>query len=163
MRTLIIVGLSIMQLCNLTVALKAQNAIAGINVNDVKLKHVSAVNDKAERNFRKEFKGVYQPKWIEKEDGYRAKFVENDISYMVDYNKKGDWVSTILNYNEEQLDTHIADAVKTSFLGYAIVHVTQIKKGKAVIYLVKIDNQKLLKTVRVENGEMNVYESYIKS
>jgi hypothetical protein len=141
----------------------AQNAIARVNVNEITTKHVNVRNDKAERNFRREFREVYNPKWIEKEDGFRAKFVEKDISYMVDYDKKGNWLNTILNYNEDHLDSHVANAVKMVFPGYVIVHVTEIKKGKAKIYLVKIDNQKLLKTIRVENGEMDVYESYIKS
>lgn len=163
MRTLIIAGLAIIQLCNLNSALKAQNAIARINVNPINAKPAAALNNKAERSFRKEFKHAYNTKWIEKEDGFRAKFVDNDISYMVDYNKKGNWVSTISNYTEDHLDSHIANAVKTAFLGYAIVHVTEIRKGKITVYLVKIDNQKLLKTVRVQNGEMDVYESYIKS
>jgi hypothetical protein len=163
MRTLIIAGLAIIQLFNLNSSLKAQNAVARIDVNEERTKHVSALNDKAERNFKKTFKTAYNPSWVEKEDGFRAKFFDNDIKYMVDYDKKGNWVSTILNYDEPRLDSHVADAVKTAFLGYAIVHVTEIRKGKAVVYLVKIDNQKLLKTIRVENGEMNVYESYIKS
>jgi hypothetical protein len=163
MRTLIILGFAIVQLCNLSFPLRAQNAIARVNINEIKTKHVNVLNDRAERNFRRGFGKAYNPKWIEKEDGYRAKFAENEVSYMVDYDRKGNWVNTISNYNESHLDTHITDAVKMSFPGYAIVHVTEIKKGKATIYLVKIDNQKLLKTIRVENGEMDVYEAYIKS
>lgn len=163
MRTLIIAGLAMIPLFNLTASLKAQNAVARIDVNEARTKHVSALNDKAERNFKKTFKTAYNPTWIEKEDGVRAKFIDNEIKYMVDYDKRGNWVSTILNYDEAQLDSRIGDAVKTAFLGYAIVHVTEIRKGKSVVYLVKIDNQKLLKTIRVENGEMDVYESYIKS
>jgi len=163
MRTLTIIGLAILQLCSLNATLKAQNAIAGIDINAAKAKHFNVVNDKAEKNFKKEFKNVYNPAWIEKEDGYRVKFQENDTKYMVDYDKKGNWVSTILNYDETKLDPRIAGAVKTAFLGYAIVHVTEIRKRKSTVFLVKIDNQKLLKTIRVINGEMDVYESYIKS
>jgi hypothetical protein len=163
MRTLTIIGLAVIQLCSLNTTLKAQSAIAGIDINAAKAKHFNVMNDKAERNFRKEFRNVYNPAWIEKEDGFRAKFQENDTKYMVDYDKKGNWVSTIMNYDETKLDSRIAGAVKTAFLGYAIVHVTEIRKGKSTVYLVKIDNQKLLKTVRVINGEMDVYESYIKS
>jgi len=162
MRTLITVVLTTMLLLNIISAVPAQNAIARLNVTDVK-KRAASLNDKADKNFRREFKDVYNARWIEKEDGYRAKFVENNIKYMVDYNKKGDWVSTIANYSEDQLDTHIAGAVKTAFLGYAIVHVTEVRKGKDIVYLVKIDNQKFLKTVRIVNGEMDVFESYIKS
>lgn len=163
MKTLTIISLAIIQLCGLNATLNAQNAIAGIDINAAKAKHFSVMNDRAEKNFRKEFKNAYHPSWIEKEDGFRAKFQEHDTKYMVDYDKKGNWVSTILNYDEAQLDSRIAGAVKTAFLGYAIVHVTEIRKGKSVVYLVKIDNQKLLKTVRVINGELDVYESYIKS
>jgi hypothetical protein len=163
MRTLIILGFSIIQLCNTNSSLIAQNSVARIEISAVKTKHVTVLNYKANKNFRRGFRNVGNPGWIEKEDGFRAKFIENSISYMVDYDKKGNWVSTISNYNADRLDSHLANAVKTAFLGYAIVHVTEIRKGKATIYLVKIDDQKLLKTVRIENDEMDIYESYIKS
>ena len=163
MKKLIIISFAIMQLSSLGSPLMAQDAIARLNINDVKTKHTALLNERAEKNFRRDFRNVYSPKWIEKEDGYRVKFADGEVKYMVDYNKRGNWVSTISNYNEEQLDSHIANAVKTAFLGYAIVHVTEVKKGKTTVYLVKIDNQKLLKTVRVVNGEIDVFESYIKS
>jgi hypothetical protein len=163
MKKMIIVGLAIIELINLHSPLMAQNSIAGINANEVKPKNFAVLNEKADKNLRREFRNVHNPKWIEKEDGYRAKFAADDIKYMVDYNKRGNWVSTIANYSEENLDSRIADAVKTAFLGYAIVHVTEVRKGKTIVFLVKIDNQKLLKTVRIVNGEMDVYESYIKS
>jgi len=163
MKKLIIVGLAIVQLSNLHSPLMAQDAIARINTSDIKPKHLVVLNEKAEKHFRRDFRNVSNERWIQKEDGYRVKFAGGNVKYMVDYDKRGNWVSTISNYSEEQLDSHIADAVKTAFLGYAIVYVTEIKKGKRTVYLVKIDNQKMLKTVRVVNGEMDVFESYIKS
>ena len=51
MRTLIILGFSIIQLCNLNFPLMAQNAIARVNVNEITTKHVNVRNDKAERKF----------------------------------------------------------------------------------------------------------------
>jgi hypothetical protein len=163
MKKLISITFAIAQLCIVSSPLIAQNAIAHININEIKDNHSSVLNAKADKNFRKEFRNVSNATWMEKEDGYRVKFTDNDIRFMVDYDKKGNWLSTISNYSEDDLDPGIAVAVKTAFLGYAIVHVTEVRKGDVIAYLVKIDNQKLLKTVRVINGEMDVYEAYVKS
>ena len=120
------------------------------------------VNERAKSNFNRDFRYARGEKWLEKEDGYRAKFDNSGINYMVDYDNKGNWVSTIKNYDELHIDSRIADAVRTTFLGYSIVHVTEIKKGKILVYLVKIENKSLLKTIRMIDGEMDVYEAYVK-
>lgn len=160
MKKLFLVGLAFALFLNFLPSLKAQTAVARFNV-DVE-KPLPVLNEKAEINFKREFKHIKSANWIEKEDGYRAKFDERGISYMVDYDKSGNWLSTIKNYDESHLDSRIGNAVKTAFLGYFIVHVTEIKKGRVIAYMVKIENQKLLKTIRVIDGEIDVYESYVK-
>ncbi len=138
-------------------SLKSQSSVART------YKSFSIISDQAKKNFIKEFRQIYNERWYEKEDGYRARFEDDGIRYMVDFDKKGSWINTIKNYDESRLDKQIADAVKTAFLGFSIVHVTEIKMGKRLIYLVKIEDRKMLKTVRVINGEIDLYEAYIKS
>jgi hypothetical protein len=123
---------------------------------------ITAPNFQADKHFRHTFKNATDEKWSKKRDGYRVSFFDNDVRVVVDYDKKGRWVSTVKNYDEALLSKEIADAVMTAFLGYSIVRVIEIQTKKALVHLVKIENKTLLKTVRVINGEMDVIEEYRK-
>lgn len=124
--------------------------------------HVVAPNFRADRNFKRQFKHIDNVSWQKKEDGYRVCFTDNGIRYMVDYDKKGNWVSTIKSYDETKLSVQIANSVKTGFLGYSIVWVIELKVRDATAHLVKIENKESLKTVRVLNDELDVIEDYVK-
>jgi hypothetical protein len=152
--------MAIMLFNSMHTSLNAQTAVKHFNL--VAEKPVSVLNERAKINFTREFKNITGEKWVKKNDGYRAKFDNSGINYMVDYNRKGNWLSTIKNYDEPNIDSRVADAVRTAFPGYSIVHLAEIKKGKATVYLVKIENQKVLKTIRMADGEMDVYEAYTK-
>lgn len=124
--------------------------------------HTTILNVRADKNFRREFKNIQNASWNEKEDGYRVRFTDNSIRYMVDYDKKGNWVSTIKSYDETKLSTQIANSVKTAFLGYAIAWVIELKVGDVTAHLVKIENKQSLKTVRVVKDDLDVIENYEK-
>ena len=126
-------------------------------------KRIASPNDQAEKTFRKSFKNVLVKSWSQKEDGYRVRFSDNSIQYMVDYDRKGRWTNTIKIYDEKNLSKEVANAVQTSFLGYAIVHAMEIQTSKVTVYLVKIENKENLKTIRVINGETEVIEEYRKN
>lgn len=157
MKKLFSAGVAIVLFFSLLPSLKSQTSVTH------SYKTFPIISDEVKKNFIKEFRKIHNEKWFEKEDGYRARFEDDGIKYMVDFDKKGNWLNTIKNYDESHLDKRIGDAVKTAFLGYSIVHITEIKKGKVLTYLVKIENQKLLKTIRMIDGEIDVYEAYIKS
>lgn len=125
-------------------------------------KFARVLNSKADKNFKKSFRMIYHETWNEKPDGYRAKFNDKGIRYMVDYNKKGKWVSTIKSYDPSRLSNEISKAVQTANLGYSVIWAVEITTGKVTVYLVKIGDEKELKTIRVINGEMDVIEEYRK-
>jgi hypothetical protein len=122
-------------------------------------KRITAPNQKADMHFRRSFK-VLSETWREKADGYRATFTHHKARYMVDYDKKGNWVSTIKSFDGTLLSPAIAESVMAAFLGFMIVHVTEVEMGDKCVRLIKIENRNSLKTVRVSDGEMDVIESY---
>lgn len=124
-------------------------------------KHITAPNQKADMHLKRSF-NVLNETWGEKSDGYRATFTDHKIRYMVDYNKKGNWVSTIKSYDGTLVSPAIAKSVVSAFPGFRIVHVTQVKMGNKLVHLVKIEDCHSLKTVRVSGGELDVMESYRK-
>ena len=124
-------------------------------------KRITAPNQKADMHFRRSF-NVSSETWGEKADGYRAKFTHHKVRYMVDYDKKGNWVSTIKSYDGTLLSPAIAKSVISAFPGFMIVHVIQVEMGNNRVHLVKIEDCHSLRTVRVSGGEMDVIESYRK-
>jgi hypothetical protein len=126
-------------------------------------KRIASPNIQADKNFRKTYKNVLVKSWSRKEDGYRVRFNDRNIQYMVDYDKKGRWTNTIKIYDEKNLAKEIANMVQTTFLGYAIVQAMEIQTSKVTVYLVKIENKDFLKTIRVINGETDVFEEYRKN
>lgn len=124
-------------------------------------KYTTAPNQKAEKHFKRSF-DVQLEKWREKPDGYRVTFKDQQVRYMVDYDKKGNWVRTFKNYKETQLAPAIAESVNSAFPGFVIIHVTEIELKNGSVHLIKIEDCHSLKTVRFLNGEMDVIEEYRK-
>src|SRR5687767_5117944 len=125
-------------------------------------KRIASPNHQADKNFRKSFKNVLVKSWGQKEDGYRVRFNDRNVQFMVDYDKKGRWTNTIKIYDENNLTKEIANMVQTTFLGYSIVQAMEIQTPKVTVYLVKIENKDSLKTIRVINGETDIFEEYRK-
>jgi hypothetical protein len=117
---------------------------------------------RAVKNFRKSFKDVVNETWSYKADGFRAKFVKDDVAYMVDYDKKGRWLFTFRSYNEPQLDRNIFSAVKTAYLDHNIFRVIEVHTQDTKMYFVKIEDFLTIKTIRIANGEMQEVESLVK-
>src|SRR5688572_11262294 len=59
------------------------------------------------KNFEQSFTKISGEKWNKNNDGYRVRFIENGARFMVDYDNKGRWVSTIKTYGEDLLSKKI--------------------------------------------------------
>jgi hypothetical protein len=121
----------------------------------------SEIKINAIRNFKKQFTKADET-WSTKEDGFRARFIQDDIRYMVDYDQKGNWVSTIRVYDENDLSADIRKTVKSIYIDYSIVKVIEVKIGKVLVHFIKMDNQFSLLTLHIMNGEINEIENYKK-
>ena len=121
----------------------------------------SEVKINAIRNFKKQFTKADET-WSTKEDGFRARFIRDNISYMVDYDQKGNWVCTFRIYDERDLSVDIRKVVKSNYIDYSIVKVIEVKFGKTLVHFVKLETQSSLLTLHIMNGEINEIESYKK-
>src|SRR5688500_12379733 len=122
--------------------------------NDKKLIGRSELKINAIRNFEKQFANVDET-WSTKEDGFRARFTRDNIKYMVDYDQKGKWVSTIRVYDESDLSADIRRSVKSIYVDYSIVKVIKVKIGKTLVHFIKMENQSSLLTLHIAKGEIN--------
>jgi hypothetical protein len=125
---------------------------------------IADINARALKEFSKTFKTVTDASWYEMTDGkgYVAKFKQDGIETRVNYDRKGRWTATILTYTEAHLPRDIRHMVKRNYYDYTIFLVQEVHVGDKTAYLVKIEDEKTFKTIRVVDGEMDEYESYNK-
>ena len=120
----------------------------------------SAFYSRAIRNFNKIYKNGQDLEWsASKEGGFICRFTEDLITHRAFYDAKGYWICTITGFGGENLSHEIRNIVKSTYFNYGISYVNQIDLpvGKKV-YLIQIEDEKNIKTVRVSDEEIKVVE-----
>lgn len=122
------------------------------------------INAKALKNFSKTFKQAATANWFVIKDGFLAKFQQDGIITKVFYNPKGRWVGNLRCYFEDKLPRDIRHLVRSNYYDYSIYYVNEVTvPGDITVYLVKIEDKTSLKTIRVQDGEMDEIEAFTKS
>ncbi len=98
--------------------------------------------------------------WSSSSDGFRASFRSENMLYLVDYDKTGNWSGTTRIYNETKLPREIRRIVKSTYYDYAIKSVSEVSGAQKLMYFVKIQDSVTLKTIRVMDGDMQVIEEF---
>ena len=122
----------------------------------------ASVNTKAVKNFNKSFKGV-DANWFQTKEGSIAEFKKDGIVTRIDYDHKGRFIAMIRHYSEDKLPRDVRHLVKSTYYDYNIFLVVEVTFDNKTAYLVKMEDEKTLKTIRVVDGEMDVYEDFNKS
>jgi hypothetical protein len=76
---------------------------------------------------------------------------------------KGECLNTIRYYDGSRLPQSVKDAVTAEYAGYSIFGVTEVTVNKKTGYLVKIENDKYWKTIKVVDGETEETEKFQKA
>jgi hypothetical protein len=113
------------------------------------------VNVKAVKDFNKSFKNVTGEQWYEVSDGFIANFQQDGIETKVAYDQKGRWHCTVRTLTETQLPSDIRDLVKSRYYDFKILVVYEIKHDNTV-YILKMEDNSTLKTLRVADGEIEI-------
>lgn len=120
------------------------------------------INTKAVRNFYDSYGDNQNETWYATDYGFRAKFKQDNIAYMVDYNKKGAWSQTIKTYDESKLPKDIREKVRRQYYDQHIFLVSEINKTNENFYLVSIEDKNSWQMLRVTADEMDVVAEYEK-
>jgi len=124
----------------------------------------ASISAKAVKNFTKTYKEADNAGWFVIKDGYLAEFKHDGITTKVYYDPKGRWVGNIRSYFEEKLPRSIRHLVKSHYYDYNIYYVHEVTVADGItVYLVKIEDKISLKTIRVQDGEMDEFEVLKKS
>ncbi len=133
------------------------------NVNDPGTPSATTdVNKKALKDFTRSYRNVENAKWYKTENGDVVSFREKSVTTNIFYSRTGAVDCMIKYYFEDMLSPEISSLVRFNFCNYNISHVTEVHKNGAVAYVVKIEDKSNIKSVRVQDGELEIIEDLVK-
>ena len=157
----------------LTIAMTANGQVASNNVQFSKtFSYAKSFSNDVEPNFNrnvardlsKNFVNVSGASWVTLPDGYFVRFMLDDIDQIIFYDKKGNRLYTMRNYDEKRLPEDIRHLVKSSYYDYDIRLVQEIEStSKAITYIIHLEGKSKWINVRIADGEMDEFEKYNKA
>ena len=127
--------------------------------------NLNMVNAKALKNFRQQYK-VNNEKWMLGADCIVASYKLDSVSQFIYYDKKGYWTGCLKTYNEDKMPGDIRKMVKQEYYDYKILTVQEVETYEShsvPTYIVTIEDNKNVKLIRIQNGEMDVYKEFKRS
>lgn len=113
------------------------------------------INIRAVRNFKNTYKTVENETWCVLQAGYRARFQQQGTTHIVTYNKRGNWLYTIRQYDESLMDPGLRAMVKTVYYDYRIFLVEEVERpARSVWHLVHMEDNSSWKNIRIYENEM---------
>lgn len=120
------------------------------------------ININAVRDFTRTFKNTSAVKWVKNDNGASVYFVVDGIKMRSSYNNKGKREYTLKYYDEFRLPEDVRRLVRSTYYDYHIAIATEVMRNERTSYLVKMENEKEYLTVRVDEGELSVFEKTTK-
>jgi hypothetical protein len=100
--------------------------------------------------------------WYVVENNIIAKFFVDSLETKLYFTNKGFWSETITSFGNSQIPSAISDAVKSDYRDFKIIVAYKIETFATMVYMVKIENKKLLKTLKIKDGGIEVTNDCIK-
>jgi hypothetical protein len=122
--------------------------------------YLNSINTKAVSDFKQRYNDVDNEVWQKTNTGFIVTFTKDSISWIIVYDKKGKWKSSVKGYGEDKMIFEIRDIVKRSYYDFNISHVDEIEtllSNGIPTYLVYIHYNKETKIIRVKENEISVW------
>ena len=138
-------------------------AATGTGTDPVNTDKIS-VSDKLLQAFKQTFPDAEQVKWMEQEDKYTVNFKEKGIITKIEYDKEGNFMSSLRYYTEKNLPVNILCRLQKKYADKKVFGVTEMATETAVEYYIKLEDDKSWITVKSSvDGNMQVVEKYKKA
>ena len=100
---------------------------------------------------------------LKSEKGYTVRSVVDEHEITTAYSKKGKLVYAITRYTSDNLDKNIIEKIKTAYNNYTVTGIEKVEQpGFDVVYVVHLENETSLKTVRISNDEIELVQDFVK-
>ena len=133
--------------------LESSNSSAFVNAMNS-----SDVNKRAVKDFEKSFKNVASAIWYPNGKGFTVRFQNNGTKTSADYDKKGNWKSTVSYYGEDKMSKELRKQIKSTYFDHKINQVIEIHTLEGSGFIVQLEDEKSFLNIRVIEGEMDVFE-----
>ena len=125
--------------------------------------NASRANIKAVNDFNKRFNSASGAWWVADENGFMSYFKEEGFTQRVCYDRKGNWMYSMIYYNESKLPKDVRNAVKSTYYDMSIVLVKEIKTTKGKVYVLNLEDKTTIRIIKVnDEGEMETVQELIK-
>jgi hypothetical protein len=123
------------------------------------------ISDKLLQAFHKTFPDAQQVKWAETEDRYMVNFKQGDVLTKVEYDKDGNFISSLRYYSEKNLPVNILVRLQKRFTDKKVFGVTEVtNENSSIEYYIKLEDENSWTTVKSNvDGNMQVVEKYKKA
>ena len=115
------------------------------------------------KDFKRSYGNIQSARWFRTNNGYGVSFKQTGISTTVFYTGSGAVDSRVSYYFEDKLPPHVRSIIGSNFYDYSITHVAEVHKNDVTAYVIKIQNSKYVKAVKVIDGEWELIESLVKN
>ena len=138
--------------------------LRGVKENASEPPYFNNISTRAVRDFVMNFPEVSYENWFCTSELFIAMFTLNDVSYRVDYDRKGNWIETFRTYDETNLPEDVRQSVKASYYDYKIYLVQEIEQPfHPIIYIIHLEGKKRLINLQVCNGVIFEWQKFKKS
>jgi hypothetical protein len=122
------------------------------------------INEKLLQTFKQTFPDAEQVKWMEAEDKYTVNFKEKGILTKIEYDKEGNFLSSLRYYTEKNLPVNILCRLQKKYADKKVFGVTEMATETSVEYYIKLEDDNSWMTVRSGvDGNLQVVEKYKKA
>jgi hypothetical protein len=122
------------------------------------------VNEKVLHLFQESFPKAEQVSWQESGDTYIVNFILGQVRSRVNYDKEGNFISSIRYFSEEGLPNNILCKIKKRYPGEKIYGVTEMESDAGIEYFVKLESTTHWTTVKSDaNGYLDQVEKLKKA
>ena len=122
------------------------------------------ISDKLLESFRKTFPDAMQVKWVEEPNSYLVTFKQNDILTKVNYDKDGNFVSSLRYYSEKNLPVTIICRLQKEYPGKSVFGVTEVANEYGTEYYIRLQDDKNWYTIHSDDsGNLEKIEKFRKA
>jgi hypothetical protein len=117
------------------------------------------INVKALKDFKTRFTSSAEATWFTANYGIVSYFTQDGYTNRIYYDKKGNWVYSLLTYGENKLDRNVRKAVKMNFYDLDITLVKELQTTSGLVFIITLEDKTSLKILKINReGEMEIMQ-----
>ena len=123
---------------------------------------LKALNAKMHRDFTRHFASASDITTTSDKEYTSISCTVDGVKTRVNYFRNGHWASTLRMMEANQLPEALFDEVSEGYPGYQIMGGKEVIVGPKTAYLIDLQNERKFKTVRIIDGEYDIYQEFYK-